>query len=321
MSKEFSEPEENELNNTEDAEVVDNFNPLDEPVLEKPYTKHNVRVDAKDFQNDIPEPSFMPPPMTGALQPEEKVKKVEEPINMQMNDLPKKDKHDAAEKVADMILAGYKWANTFTDKQLLFDERKIAKLQREGEIDLSVEIPLSPTQTITAGEFIQEYNEQTEGTITVTKEFEDEVKPVLTRVLEKKGIGFTDEQYLYYLFGKDLLVKGFMVKQSLSVKKEMLNTLKEATAAMKSMSQPVFTPAPQQTYQPEPEPTPEPEPIRPTAPPRNPQTNVNDFVNEMTGGYIDEPVEEVEEYEEPQKPVVKILKSGNKPRRGRPRKK
>ena len=315
MSKEFQEPEEQDMNNTVDAEVMDDFNPLDEPVIEKAYTKPNVTVNAKDMQGDIPEPIFTPPPMNANLAPEEKIKKPEEPLNKEMNHLSKKDKHDAAEKVAEMIIAGYKWANDFTDKQLLFDERKLAKLQREGELDLSVEIPLSPSQTITAGEFIEEYNEQTKGTITVTKEFEDEVTPVLTRVLEKKGIGFTDEQYLYYLFGKDLLIKGFMVKQSLSVKKEMLNTLKEATAAMRGAVRPTYVPqqqpvTPEPVYEPMPEPEPQMEVVRPQ---RNPETNVNDFVNEMTGAYDNEP--EVEEIATPKR-VKKVAG-----KRGRPKKK
>ena len=121
-------------------------------------------------------------------------------------------------------------------KKLLFDEKKISKMQMDGEIDLSVIIPISQNENITADEFIKEFNQQSEGTITVTKEFEDEVTPVLTRVLEKRGIGMTDEQFLIYLFGKDIAMKGFMVSQSLSAKKEMLIMLKEASVGMNKNS-------------------------------------------------------------------------------------
>jgi hypothetical protein len=323
MSKEYQEPEEKEMN--ENAEIIDEFSPFDEPVIEKPYTRHNVRVDAKDFTNPIPEPSFTPPPMMGStLSQEDKVKKEPPPpINREMNEMSKKDKHDAAGKVAEMIMSGYKWANGFADSKLLFDQRKIAKLQKEGEIDLSVDVPISPSQSISAGEFLQEYNEQTKGTIKVSKEFEEEVTPVLTRVLEKKGIGFTDEQLLMYLFGKDLVVKGFLIKQSLNVKKEMLETLKEATMLLRGGSTPPTPPQFQQPQQSEPTPPPPPStPPPPTyqQPFRNTDTNVNDFVNEMTGGFsFDEmqtPTNEISDIEVIEDELPKIKTK----RRGRPKK-
>jgi hypothetical protein len=68
MAKEFQEPEEKDLdNNTTDAEIIDDFNPLDEAIIEKAYTKPNVRFNQKDMVGDIPEPSFIPPPMGGSM--------------------------------------------------------------------------------------------------------------------------------------------------------------------------------------------------------------------------------------------------------------
>jgi hypothetical protein len=317
--KEYQEPEEKEMN----TQVMDDFSPFDEPVSEKPYTRHNVSVDAKDFANPIPEPSFMPPPMNGStLSQEEKVKKdPPKPINKEMNELPKKDRYDAAEKVSEMIMSAYKWGNTWADRQLLFDETKIAKMQREGEIDLNAEIPISPYQSIPAGEFIKEYNDQTKGTIVVTKEFEEEVTPILTRVLEKRGIGFTDEQYLYYMFGKDLLVKGFMMKQSLNVKKEMLNTMREFTQLLRGGATP---PPPRPQAQPQ-EPTPPP-PSTPQyeyTPSHNPDTNVNDFVNQMTGSIVPQLKNEMD-YQEPMvvdSSDVEVFVEKKKVKKGRPSKK
>ena len=318
--KEYQEPEEKVMN----TEVMDDFSPFSEAVSEKPYTRHNVSVDANDFKNPIPEPSFMPPPMNGStLTQEEKVKKdPPKPINSEMNELSKRDKHDAADKVSEMIMSAYKWGNTWADNQLLFDETKIAKMQRDGEIDLGAEIPISPYQSIPAGEFIQEYNSQTKGTIVVTKEFEEEVTPILTRVLEKRGIGFTDEQYLYYAFGKDLLVKGFLIRQSLNVKKEMLNTMKEFTQLLRGGATP--PPRPQAQTQPQ-EPTPPP-PSTPQyeyIPQHNPDTNVNDFVNQMTGSIVPQVVSDVV-YEEPivvDSLEVETYVEKKKVKKGRPSKK
>jgi len=312
MVKEFVEPEERELNNTNtsEGEIIDDFNPLDEPVIEKAYTRHNVRMNPKDMASDIPEPSFTPPPMSQPLTEEQKTKKPEEPFNPQLKELPKKDKHDAAEKVAKMIMGAYKWGNDFADKKLLFDEKKIMKLQQEGEIDLSVEVPISPSASVSAGEFIQEYNDQSKGTISVSSQFEEETMPVLTRVLEKKGVGMTDENYLIYLFGKDMLVKGFMVQQSLSVKKEMLNMLKEATMTKNQFVQ--STPNPQQPQQQYSQPQQQYSPTPTYQEPSFNSPNMNDFTNDVSNtnsnnddGYMDYDYDDFPIYEKEGEEEVK----------------
>lgn len=334
MNKEYSEPEEKDLNNTSDAIIMDDFNPLDEPILEKEYTKHNVKVDPRDFQNDIPEPSFTPPPMNGGLNStlsaDEKKVKPKEPFNPKVNEMSNKDKHMASSKVADMILTAYEWINLLADQQLQFNERKLAKMVQNGEIDLDVPIPINATTVMSGGEFIQEFNEQSKGTIVVTQEFKEEVRPVLTRVLEKRGIHFNDEQELMYLGFKDMAIKGFMLYQQLQVKKSTLEMLKEAVSTIKA--QQGYTPPPpqptQSTY------TPPPPPPQPTYNESyNPDTNVNDFVNTMTGSIDSQPQpsfeyeqphqEETEMYQEP-KPKVKIISEGTKKpigKRGRPKRK
>jgi hypothetical protein len=316
MAKEFQEPEEKEMD-----EMMDDFSPLDEAIAEKAYTKPNVKFNANDMNNDIPEPSFIPPPIGGdTMTEEDKIKKPREPFNQEMKDMPKKDKHDAASKVAQMIMTGYKWANSYADSTLLFDPKKIQKMEINGEINLSVQVPISANDTISAGEFIQEYNDQSKDTITVSSEFEEEFVPALTKVLEKRGVGMTEEQYVIYLLGKDLLVKGFLVAQSISVKKEMLNMLKEINSSLQ-----------QQAPQPQPQPT---QPSQPTqsifreqAPPEyNEAPNVNDIVNQMTGAYqkpiMSEPIESEPTYQEPKSEVTILVDApkSNLGKRGRPKK-
>lgn len=345
MRKEYQEPEEKEIDKNIEAEIVDDFNPLDEPVNEKEYTKHNVKINPNDFNSDIPEPSFTPPPMVGGLTQEEKSSKPKEkePFNPQVKDMSKKDRQMASKRVADMCMTAYKWLNKFADSQLQFDERKIAKMEMEGEIDLSVEIPVGANVSMSAGEFIQEYNEQSKNTIVVTKEFEEEVMPVLIDVLEEEGITMTKKQELAYLIGKDVAIKGFMGYQNYKVKKDTLKMLVELNKNIKASNMAnIPTPQyqPQQTYTP---PPPMPEPTFTPQPQRvhDPINNVNDFVNEMTGAINpndleyesqtdipvpDEVVNQTQEddfvYEEP-KPKVKIISEGvNKTgKRGRPKKK
>jgi hypothetical protein len=334
MSKEFVEPEEKELNgNIKDAEVIDDFNPLGEPVNEKEYTKHNVRINPNDFATDIPEPSFMPPPMSETMTQEQKVKKPIEPMNPEMKDMPKKDKHDAAEKVAEMIITGYKFAWGWADTKLLFDENKVMQMQRDGEIDLSIQMDVAPNVSMSAGEFIEEYNSQSKGTLVVTDEFVEDVMPPLVRVLEKRGIGMSDEQYLMYAFGKHTLTMGMMGYQSLSVKKQMLEYMKEQTSLLRQGVR--NTPPPPQPTRQQSEPK-----TTPTPPPPSEEIveefveedysypesngyeapNVNEIVNKMTGA--EQPTID-SEYKEVEKPNVTIIDngSGSKKGKGRPKKK
>lgn len=338
MNKEFQEPEEKNLNNTDDAIIMDDFNPLDEAINEKEYTKHNVKVNPNDFNKPIPEPSFTPPPMTGMVNENEKPKDIrpKEPFNPQAKQMTTKDKRLASKRVADMLMTAYKWVNRFADSSLQFNERKVSKMVSNGELDLSVQVPISPNETISAGEFIQEYNDQSRNTIVVTNEFEEEVMPVLIDVLEEEGITMTKKQELAFIVGQDIAVKGFMMYQSLQVKKDMLKMMTEFSSIRKpSYVPPAPAPAPQPTYT---APV-EPQPTFTTPTSHDPVNNVNDFVNEMTGGLnpnyntpTDIPVpsdvqftpfedEDMTDYEEPKKPTVKIISSAKpKNKGGRPRK-
>jgi hypothetical protein len=331
MSKEFQEPEEKEMD-ISNTELVDDFNPLDEAVIEKDYTRPNVRINPKDFEGDIPEPSLTPPPMMGStLKEEEKKKKVEtqEPLNKEYNQLSNKDKNDASERLVDMCITGYKALNSFVDTKIQFDEKKLNKMAMDGEIDMNMVVPISQTDSVTLQEFVREYNDQSKGTISVSKEFEEEIRPPLKRIFAKRGVGMTDEQYVGYVLIKDIIAKGFIVRQSMSVKKEYLEMFREQTALLRqgaTMPQP--TPTPQPTRQPEPV-YEEPQYTKP----HNPDTNVNDFVNQMTGGYVppqvsetiyDEPtfVQAEEEFTQEETLNVKVIDDGSKKvKRGRPKRK
>lgn len=337
MSNEYQEPEEKDLNDKTEDVILDDFNPLDEPVLEKEYTKHNVTVNPNDFVNDIPEPSFVPPPIGGSLKQDEKVKKEPEPFNPELKDLPKKDKLDASARVAEMIVDGYSLLNDVVDKTLLFNEKKVRKLVKEDKLNLSIPVPVKNGVTMTAGEFIEEYNEQTKGTISVSPQFREEVTPLLTNYLAKKGIGMSEDNMLWYVVAKEVTGKIFMYSQGYSIKKDILNNLIEQTELMRasvSSTSTAYTPPP-----PPPQSTPQPQyqeaPTQPQYTQQqtyNPDLNVNDFVNQMTGGIpprqqvVEDVYDDVEtddsDYVEP-KPKIKVIKSSSTKttKKGRPKKK
>lgn len=240
-------------NNQEQPQPQKTYNPFIANVNEKPYSQMNVETDPSKLATPIPEPTFQGntvksgedaysmlngdfgisangnPPNAGKSQ--------SAPFNPAMNNVPDADKQMGAEHLAKLIIDGYEQLHVFANKALQIPERKLRKMVAEGEIDLSVPIPYAYGQTITAGEFIMDFNEQNKDTLTVTKEFKKEVTPVLKRVLEKRGAGLTDEQMLMYMFGKDVAVKGVIISQIRGTMKDMLEIIKEHTVALRENGQ------------------------------------------------------------------------------------
>ena len=131
-------------------------------------------------------------------------------------------------------------------------------------------IPISQTQTISVHEFIGEYNRQVTETLVVEKEFIDKVRPVMIRVFAKRGYGMTDEQYLMFAFGKDILQKG---AQLYTFKKSLTQSLKMMTEMYNQQTKPSYNqntgpqgpaPSPAPSPPPQPEPAPSPQPEEPT---------------------------------------------------------
>ena len=142
----------------------------------------------------------------------------------------------------------------------MISEKKLSKLQDEGELNLSAMIDYDYGRKMRAGEFFQEWNNQVMkdgGVLQVSDEFKEEVTPVLERVLAKRGIGMTDEQLLMFMFGKDIAAKGLIFFQMKGQMNHMIQSIKNASMGQFAPPPP---PPPQQEAQPQPQPQPEPEP-------------------------------------------------------------
>jgi hypothetical protein len=245
-----------------------NYNPFLEQVTERPYSTVNVGVTQEQLKGAIPEPVYSPFSVDSNENPYNMLggdgqpsgggqKRESAPFNPMMNDVSDGDKKMGAQHMAKLLVDGYEQLHVFANKALQVPEKKIRKLEKEGLIDLSIPIPYEYGKTITAGEFLQDYNDQNKDVLTVSKEFKKEVTPVLTRVLEKRGAGLTDEQYLGFLVGKDLVVKLVIVAQVRSTMNDMINVIKDYTEATKAGNG--VPPQPQA-------PTPKPTAPQPTAP-------------------------------------------------------
>ena len=237
------QPQEQEQIQKPIEDQVKKYNPFLESVNEKPYSKVSVGVTPDQLANAIPEPGYNTQMIDTNYDPysnlngegfNSNTQKSSQPFNPGMNDLSDSDKKMGADHLANLIIDGYESLHPFANKALQISPKRLQKLEREGVIDLSIPIPFQAGETITAGNLINEFNEQNKEALTVSKQWKKEVKPVLTRVLEKKGAGLTDEQMLIYLFGKDIAVKSILAFQIRGAMNDLINVMKDATEAYRS---------------------------------------------------------------------------------------
>ena len=315
MAEEYNTPDYSDL------QTPDNFNPFDEQVVERPYTKPKVSYDPNSITS-IPEPTYQQPNLDELddddyeEKPSEKKKTPKQGfgsddpfVNQDLEDYSKKDAEEASAQLVDTFLEGYKVAHTIGQRFFTMSEEQIVKKAIKGELNPDMMIPVSPTQTISVRDFIGEYNNQVTEVLVVEDEFVEKVRPVMIRVFSKRGYGMTDEQYLMFAFGKDILQKG---AQLYTFKKSLEQSLKMMTEMYNAQVNPQYNkqadvntppPPPPPPTQEKP-PTPEPEPPVPETPPN---------VEQEMKPVVNEPVTMHEEMEDEISPP--------KRRRGRPRKK
>jgi hypothetical protein len=155
-------------------------------------------------------------------------------------------------------MQGYEWMHELGNRFLQVSEKKLNKLQADGEINLNAMIDYDYGKKIRAGEFFKEYNNQNKDLLQVSDEFKAEAMPLLEKVLAKRGIGMTDEQMLIFVFGKDIAAKTMIIFQQKAQINMMIASIKEATTGMNAQAAPP-PPPPQPTENQEPARQPEPE--------------------------------------------------------------
>jgi len=215
-----------------EAQVMDDFSPLDAPVKQRAYTQHKIYADS-DVVPDLEEPTFQAPNFSDfdEASPEEE-KEPAKPFNEAYSELDGKEKTMGAEMMAEMTLDIYEKGCGFLGKLPEISESKLDKLIAEGEINGDIQLP-TESGNLGVKDFAVEYNSSIKEAFEVTDDFKDKVRPPLIRVFKKRGIGMTDEQLLAYYFVTDLGTKtaqAFMLRKTAN---NILDSLKENTLAIR----------------------------------------------------------------------------------------
>jgi hypothetical protein len=214
---EEAEPQESQSNS--DSDIVgegtfNDYNPFSESVVERDYATPKP---ASGLIDELEEPSFMPPTYEDIIQDRQEQEATgvndtfDNPFdnpNPAMNDLDNKDKKIACESLVDTVLDAYEQAHRYAQYVVKVDEETLMQKQAQGKLDLSMQIPVSETgDTMSVAEFVAQYNEQSANALKYDKDFGYKVRPAMIRVFMKRGWGMTDEQFLMYMFGKDIAIK------------------------------------------------------------------------------------------------------------------
>lgn len=222
--------------NTEDNNLtglIDDFNPLQENVTQRDYTKpkvSGVNVDAAPIE----EPVFTAPSFEeleaqmngGSIGNDAPIDEGPDSANPYLENLDKKDVKNASSALVEAVLDGYSMLNKFGNKLVQFNAEKVQAMMRTGEIDPDLTLPING-RNMGILDYINAYNQETSEVISVDDEFKNKVRPVMLRVFMKRNIGMTDEQLLGYYFGVDILTKGAMVFSLRKQNEALLESLRE----------------------------------------------------------------------------------------------
>lgn len=205
------------------------YNPLAEKTKDRSYTGANVNPE--DAPDRVPEATFSAPTLDiEGSEPKPAADAPGRTFNKEYSDLPDKDKKQAAEKMAETAIDAYEFITSKAGAMAKISEKKLNKEFAQGSINPNLQIPIDQFgNTVSVEEYAKEHNSAVDGAFEVDEEFKEKVRPPLTRVLAKRGLGMTDEHQLMYLFGKDLVIKSTIAIGLNSASKEMLKMMREAS--------------------------------------------------------------------------------------------
>lgn len=209
-----------------DFGTAGNFNPYDQDVVEREYATPKTMEGLTD---DIPEPDFSSNPSfedlmnetMGGQAEEEPVRNPFDNPNPALNDLDAKEKQYACEQMVDTVLDVYESLHLIAQNFVKFSEDDLNELIINDEVDPNTVIPVEGGE-LTLQEFVASYNEQATDVMSYDRAFGHKVRPAMIRVFMKRGWAMTDEQFLLFAIGKDLLTK---TTQFIGLKKSMSSTM------------------------------------------------------------------------------------------------
>lgn len=258
---------EDKSNFNKEEKMSEEFNPFEQKVVERDYTKgvvdnvdESLYEDTKvieDFDDDsvadyqsFEEEEDIPQVEFNMEEEDELIDDTDDSENRgsklaegNLQDLSPAQKRKSAEKTADAILGIYCQFIPAPFKSFAsFKDRKITELSLKKEIDLEMELD----GDVTVGEYIKNQNTQIEEIFTVSEQQKQEIREPLIDVLLEQELALTPTQRLLMAVGGHVVTMGIASYQLSQNNKMALETFKQFQAD-KMMS--YQAPAPQYSQQ------------------------------------------------------------------------
>lgn len=247
-------------NSAETAPHSEEYSPLmnDAPV-QKEYQKPNIN--SASLPEAIPTFQFEKPmmnfdanaPTIETPETSQQNRPTEAPessyANPALNDLSKKEKRLGAEQAADTALGAY----AFVCEKLFvplasINTQKIEEQLATGEMSDQITFVVDDEgNQANIRQYASVFNANVSESLKVDNEFIEDVREPLIRIMEKRGLAMTDEQYVAMAFGKDLLTKGMIVFELKRSTKTITNMIVEQTALLRQSLQPNVAPVQEKT--------------------------------------------------------------------------
>jgi len=235
---------------TEILDEVESFSPLNsEGVRPNGNRAQQPNGNTHATAEEIPEPNFTftdkedpknsggftPPPMGdskpgagsssgGSYRPNEPKQPIDD-----------EDQEMSAEFTAEMALMGIGWLKQATFHLVKIKEKKLVKLEKSGDINLSLRIPLAPNnpQTVSLLEYVKQFNENNKPLFDLTEGYRKKARPILVKEFEKRGITMSPMGILVAATLKEFAEAGVQV---FMMGNQMIDSLKEYSASNKGES-------------------------------------------------------------------------------------
>lgn len=155
--------------------IADNYNPFEDPIIERSYSQAQAQETSQQLDSDE----------------EELV--LDEAKNPALADLPDHTKRRAAEQTANTLLKGYAQIVPAPFKWFAkMPEQKIEKMAFDGEIDLSIEV----SDGVTFEDYMRQSNEQIDEIFEVDEDTLADIREPLIEVLMEQNLELTPAQRL-----------------------------------------------------------------------------------------------------------------------------